>query len=176
MKRLTLVVSRKDAGRRLGDYLRNPMGCSKRLVSRLKNEPHGIMVNGLQVTVRHVLAAGDRVSIAQGPVRPLTMPVEMGPLEIIYEDDFLLAINKPPQTAMYPRYRARRGRFPARSWGIWRTMESRLAIFLITGWTEIPPGWWSLPSRLGQPRGWPGNRPGRFMQRKPSDKCRQPVA
>lgn len=109
MKRLTVSVGQEDAGRRLGDYLRKPMGCSKRLVSRLKNEPQGIMVNGLQVTVRYVLAAGDRVSIAQGPVRPLTMPVESQPLEIVYEDDFLLVINKPPQTAMYPRYRGEAG-------------------------------------------------------------------
>ncbi|MFM9413678.1 pseudouridine synthase [Peptococcus simiae] len=105
MNRLEATIGPEDAGRRLGDYMRQPLGCSKRLIRRLKTDPRGIMVNGNRVTVRYQLAQGDRVSVAQGPTRPLTMPIEDRPLAIAYEDDLVLVVDKPADTPMYPRFK-----------------------------------------------------------------------
>lgn len=87
----------------LRDFLRNKIGLSRGMVKVLKFDGGQILVNQEQVTVRKVLAQGDRVKVIFPPeVRsPSLRPIAM-PLEIVYEDEFLLIINKPAKIAVIP--------------------------------------------------------------------------
>jgi len=78
---------------------------SRSLITHLKKLPDGITVNGSHVTVRHILCAGDCLSLkwddTDEDVSETLIPTEM-PLDIIYEDDDLIAVNKPPDMATHP--------------------------------------------------------------------------
>src|SRR5699024_6248957 len=87
----------------LRDFLRNKIGLSRGMVKILKFDGGQILVNQEQVTVRKILTQGDQVKVIFPPeVRsPSLTPIEM-PLEIVYEDEFLLIINKPAKIAVIP--------------------------------------------------------------------------
>jgi 23S rRNA pseudouridine1911/1915/1917 synthase len=70
------------------------------------------------------LSSGDEVELTRPEAPPLAVPTptEM-PLAVLYEDDWLLALNKPPGLLVHPTQRVREGTlwngllFRARSWG-----------------------------------------------------------
>ncbi|MBQ6893272.1 MAG: RluA family pseudouridine synthase [Clostridia bacterium] len=86
------------SGRFLRDFLYKKLSLSRALLSDLKKKD-GIRVNGERATVRFVLNEGDTVSLALEDTYDdcdiSLYPYEM-PLDIIYEDEHIMAINKPP--------------------------------------------------------------------------------
>lgn len=96
-------VTEKHEGVLLRSYLKGTCGVSSRLLIRLKQRADGITVNGSHATVRYVLHAGDVVRIAeqddrgQDAFEAIRMPVP-----ILYEDDALLVVDKPPQMPTHP--------------------------------------------------------------------------
>lgn len=71
-------------------------GISKRTLTSIKFEGGLLLVNGQEKTVRHPLSRGDIVTVifpseevSEGLIR------QKGHLDIIYEDDVLLIVNKP---------------------------------------------------------------------------------
>jgi 23S rRNA pseudouridine1911/1915/1917 synthase len=72
-------------------------GISKRTLASVKYSGGQILVNGTEVTVRHVLEKGDAVTVIF-PNEELGegLVAEAGPLHIVYEDEALLIIDKPP--------------------------------------------------------------------------------
>lgn len=78
-------------------------GISKTALTDIKFQGGSILVNGDSKTVRYELVEGDRLTV----IFPKEMPSEgIIPqdilLDIIYEDDFLLVINKPPYMSSIP--------------------------------------------------------------------------
>ncbi len=88
----------------VSDFLRG-VGYSHKAVSRLKRLEDGILLNGTRVTVRAILHTGDRLSLAvedrPEEENPYLEPVEM-PLEILYEDEGILCVSKPPFMPTHP--------------------------------------------------------------------------
>lgn len=80
-------------------------GISHGLTARLKRIHNGITVNEKHVTVRYVLREGDVLRLATDDCfhdeNELLTPTKM-PLDIIFEDDDLIAVNKPPDMATHP--------------------------------------------------------------------------
>ncbi len=80
-------------------------GFSRGLVTRLKKIDRGITVNGEHATVRRVLHYGDKLSLLTDDMadeeNENLVPVPM-PLDIIYEDDDMIAVNKPADMATHP--------------------------------------------------------------------------
>ena len=72
-------------------------GISKRTLASVKYGGGKILVNGNEVTVRHVLEQDDAVTVIF-PKEELGggLLAERGPLTIVYEDDALLIVDKPP--------------------------------------------------------------------------------
>ena len=60
---MDFTVEKEADGRCLRDWLRAPLGVSSGLLSALKASG-GITVDGAPVTVRHILRAGEVVSLA----------------------------------------------------------------------------------------------------------------
>ena len=61
---MTVTVSPDHEGLLLRDYLRRQASISRAMLTRLKNDPAGILLNGQHVTVRAILHAGDLLELA----------------------------------------------------------------------------------------------------------------
>lgn len=88
----------------VSDFLRG-VGYSHKAISRLKRLEQGILLNGVRVTVRAVLRTGDTLSLETedraDEQNPYLEPVEL-PLSILYEDEGILVVNKPPAMPTHP--------------------------------------------------------------------------
>ncbi len=96
-------VGQQHDGVLLRSYLKGTCGVSSRLLIQLKKRTDGIQVNGEHVTVRYLLHEGDLVEIreqdtdAQDAFTPVSLFVP-----IVYEDEDLLIVEKPPQMPTHP--------------------------------------------------------------------------
>lgn len=100
---MKIIVPDEYAGRPLRDFLRREAGVSAKLLARLKRDESGILLRGERVTVRHILEGGDIVILKDyaGEKGAPIDPVEL-PLEIVYEDEYLLVADKPPNMPTHP--------------------------------------------------------------------------
>lgn len=96
-------------GRRLDKYLhdRHPR-ISRTILQRLIKEGL-VTVNGLPTKASHEPAAGDEVQVILPPPPPSEVIPENIPLDIVYEDDWLLAINKAPGIVCHPAHAGQTG-------------------------------------------------------------------
>lgn len=110
MNRIYYCADKADEGKLLKDVIKARMDVSKRLLKRLKAHPEGIMVNGVHRTVRYVVDAGDEISLAMAPSEKDSDIIhEDRPLTVVYEDDMVLVVDKPPGVTMFPRRRGELG-------------------------------------------------------------------
>nr|WP_239585242.1 RluA family pseudouridine synthase [Amphibacillus cookii] len=87
----------------LREFLREHVGLSRHMIKVLKYDGGKILLNGQIVNVRERLRAGDQIELdfpkeERGP-RLIPEPIH---LDIVYEDDFLIVINKPAKMATIP--------------------------------------------------------------------------
>lgn len=93
----------------LRTYLRNVLGLSSGLLSKMKRSPGAIMLNRCPVTVLAVLSAGDILSLSteccdkKAAEECTVLPVEL-PLNILYEDQDILVCNKPAGMPTHPSH------------------------------------------------------------------------
>lgn len=95
---MDFFVDAEYNGRLLRDFLFRRLCLSRALCTELKKRG-GITVNGSEVTVRHTLSAGDAVTLAiedtESDIDP-SLTAWDTPLGILFEDEHILAVNKPP--------------------------------------------------------------------------------
>lgn len=97
-----LVVSAADVGRRLDIFLAHQFPLYSRVHLRRVIHAGGAKVNGLAVRSAFKLRLGQQVSVVL-PELPVSGPQpENIPLEILYEDEQLAAINKPANMVVHP--------------------------------------------------------------------------
>ncbi len=104
---MTLTITEAYDGRLLRSYLKLTLGLSSAVLAKLKNREDGILVNGRRVTVRYVLHTGDIVTLADRDTPETAtervIPVEL-PLDILYEDDYVIALHKPAGMPTHPSH------------------------------------------------------------------------
>ena len=103
MRVLTHTVIEAEAGQPVKQLLLHLWGISGSFLSRLKFR-QAITVNGAPVTVRFVPRPGDVLAADVSDLpgeHPHIRPVDF-PLDILYEDEDLLLINKPAGIAVHP--------------------------------------------------------------------------
>lgn len=61
-----------------------------------------ILVNGKKLKPRYQVKAGDRITIEEPEVQKLDLVAQNIPLDIVYEDDDVLVINKPTGMVVHP--------------------------------------------------------------------------
>ncbi|UOQ86501.1 RluA family pseudouridine synthase [Gracilibacillus salinarum] len=89
----------------LRDYLHQARGISRRTLTAVKFRGGKLLVNNQEVNVRHKLAEGDIVEVIFPPeTRSELLKPEALPLDIVYEDDDVLVVNKPAYIATMPSY------------------------------------------------------------------------
>jgi 23S rRNA pseudouridine1911/1915/1917 synthase len=99
---LELVVTPDNAGQRLDAFLAHTLPKYSRVQFRKVIGAGGVKVNGQGTKVAHRLAAGDRISIILPPMNAAGPNPEEIPLDILYEDEHIVAINKPPGMVVHP--------------------------------------------------------------------------
>jgi len=83
--------------------LEQDLKLSSRLIRRLKQQS-SILVNGIPYRTIDPVKPGDRISIVWSePAGERLMPEERS-LDILYEDDWFLAVNKPAGIAIHPTW------------------------------------------------------------------------
>ena len=93
------TITEAENGMLLREYLRKTVGVSAALLTRLKKQERGILLNGERVTVRAVLHTGDSVELAiedtQADENPYVAAVARS-LTIVHEEESFLVVDKPP--------------------------------------------------------------------------------
>lgn len=101
---MEFIIEKDFDGRTVKDWLYQN-GVSRGMITRLKKLDDGLLVNGERVTVRRVLHAGDRFIVAVEDTlddgNGLLIPTDM-PIDIIYEDQDIIAVNKPCGMPTHP--------------------------------------------------------------------------
>ncbi len=97
-----LTIERTLPSVRLDAWLREKFPTvSRSEIQRLIAEGH-ILVNGRKVKPTHTPRAGERVEVRWPEARPADAQPEEIPLDVLFEDDCLLVVNKPPGLVVHP--------------------------------------------------------------------------
>ena len=103
VRRLELPISPELAGIRVGTLLRGRLGLSGTLLRRIKWLPDGILADGRRVNTRYLPQAGEVLSVRlSDPERRSGIVPDPGPLDVVYEDQDVLVLNKAPGVPVHP--------------------------------------------------------------------------
>lgn len=102
-RRLELPVTAELAGIKVDTLLKKHLGLSGTVVRRVKWLEDGILVDGVRVNTRFCPRAGQVLSVRlSDPERRSGILPAPGPLDIVYEDEDLLVLNKAPGIPVHP--------------------------------------------------------------------------
>ncbi|MGL4344981.1 MAG: RluA family pseudouridine synthase [Cellulosilyticaceae bacterium] len=101
-RELRYQIEEIDAGKSIGVFLKE-REYSRAILIELKKTPRGIRKNGVWAMVNEILRVGDVLDICleEEELSENIVPVE-GDLDILYEDEDLLVVNKPYDTPIHP--------------------------------------------------------------------------
>jgi 23S rRNA pseudouridine1911/1915/1917 synthase len=99
---LTLAVTPEQEGRTVDVLLRRALFLSGTLIKRAKSLPEGITLDGLSAPANLRVKAGQVLSVFIGDTDAGGVPPVRGPLDIVYEDEDLILLNKQPGAAVHP--------------------------------------------------------------------------
>lgn len=99
---ITYHIDNTSTGLRIEQYLRR-RGYSYQNLTQLKKMPESILINGVWSYMRTPLKSGDilTVHIKETESSPNIPPVNL-PLDIIYEDEDIIVVNKPAGMPVHP--------------------------------------------------------------------------
>jgi 23S rRNA pseudouridine1911/1915/1917 synthase len=98
---LTHIVTPGDTGRRIRQILLTRLGMSRALIQRLR-ENDRVRLNGHPVFLTQFVQAGDILNIDLQFDEDSSIIPEQMELDIVYEDEDFLALNKPPGIIVHP--------------------------------------------------------------------------
>lgn len=97
-----LIVSEKEAGERLDKLLAAHFPSQSRSYFQFLIENDCVLVNGDKIKKREKPKIGDEIEICFLLTPECSLEPENIPLDILYEDEYLLAINKPAGMVVHP--------------------------------------------------------------------------
>ncbi|MHC4985038.1 MAG: RluA family pseudouridine synthase [Planctomycetota bacterium] len=127
LRHVRIDIRRNLPNRRLDKYLSGRLG---RDVSRTALQSYiregAVTVNGQTVKPSYKIVVGDAIDMMLPVIKQLEIPPEDIPLDIVYEDDDLIAINKQADLIVHPA----RGNWTG-------TLVNGLAHYFKTNWRDI---------------------------------------
>ena len=111
---------------KLLSFLRNELQLSSSLVKRLKWQ-NAFLVNGEAAHTDHKVLPGDIITARLDEPCP-DFPPEYDPVEILYEDDALVAVDKPAGLLMHPSFYRNTGTLANRMLGYYEKTNQPCAI------------------------------------------------
>lgn len=97
----TYTLQPQDEGLKYQDILMRRFHFSRKLINRLK-EAERVWVDGVFTFLTARGKAGETLTLQLQIPETNSIPGEDLPLEILYEDDYFLAVNKPPGQVIHP--------------------------------------------------------------------------
>lgn len=102
-RRLELTVTAELAGVRVDTLLKRQLQLSGTVVRRIKWWEDGILADGVRVHTDFRPEAGQVLSVRlTGPRRSSGIVPAPGPLDIVYEDEDIIVLNKAPGVSVHP--------------------------------------------------------------------------
>ena len=92
----------KDKGKRLDAYIANMNDEITRTTAQRLIEQGHILVNGKQQKVSYKVMINDVITIEEVQAQPIEIKAQEIPIEIIYEDDDIIVVNKPKGMVVHP--------------------------------------------------------------------------
>ena len=102
METLEFTAAPADAGQRLDRWLAGQAGAPSRSALQGLVEAGFVRRNGAPANKKDKLAAGDRITLTLPDPQPIEAQPQDIPLDIVYEDDHLLVVNKPKGMVVHP--------------------------------------------------------------------------
>ncbi len=99
---MEFIVTKEEAGGRLDTFVRDHCQELTRSYAQRLIEDGSVVVNQCRVKSNFLLSEGDAVSVEIPPPQELDVTGEDIPLDIVYEDDSLMVINKPQGMVVHP--------------------------------------------------------------------------
>jgi len=97
-----IIVSEEEKGLRLDQLLAQRFPSHSRTYFQFLIEKHSVLVNGIPFKKREKPQAGDEIEICFLLTPEISLEPQNIPLDVLYEDDHLLAINKPVGMVVHP--------------------------------------------------------------------------
>ena len=107
-KALTWTVGPADGDKSVREMLFSRLQLSRSLVVKLKQQ-HKIAVNGIPVYTNFRVQSGDLIAIDIDLIEQSDILPEAAPLQILYEDEDLLVVDKPAGMPIHPSKRRQSG-------------------------------------------------------------------
>ena len=95
------IIINEDINTRIDVYLSNTLDHSRSKISKMINDGT-ILVNGKNVKSSYSLRINDVITIGEYKEEEMNIEPENIPLDIIYEDDDVLVVNKPNGMVVHP--------------------------------------------------------------------------
>lgn len=101
-KILTYTITSQEAGMQVLEFLRSK-GFSRHILTSMKPDKEALLVNGVRAGGRSILKEGDffRVRVMETATTEGIVPASL-PLNILYEDEDILVLNKPADMPVHP--------------------------------------------------------------------------
>lgn len=103
-RQLTFTVDEKYDGKKLKAFMRVRVGTSSSTLNKLKNDPLGLLLNGEHVRTVDIVHAGDILTVNLPEESGNIPTADFSSLDVLYEDEDILIINKPAGLAMHPTH------------------------------------------------------------------------
>ncbi len=98
-----------DAGKRLDHLLLEQMSGHSRARLQTWIKEGRVLVDGARAKASHLVRAGEQIEVAPAELPPLSAAPENLPIEVLYEDPGVIAINKPAGLTVHAGAGARSG-------------------------------------------------------------------
>ena len=98
---LSYRINQEDAGKTVKQIIAREFALSSRLMSKLK-KTGSIKVNGESVTVRKIVNCSDLLTVESVDTPSENVIMSDIPLDVLYEDDNILVVNKPCGMPIHP--------------------------------------------------------------------------
>lgn len=103
MRHIEFVIPKEYDNQKVLAYLKGQAKLSSRLISSLKNVENGITLNGEHIRTVDFLKEGDILAVNLPMDKSDIEPI-YHPIDIVYEDNDIIVINKPSGLAMHPTH------------------------------------------------------------------------
>lgn len=101
---IVLSVADEDAGIRIDKYISDNIADVTRSAVQGLISGENVLVNGKTVGKNYKIRSGDKITVDIPEPQPLDAAAENIPLDIVYEDDDLLVVNKPKGMVVHPAH------------------------------------------------------------------------
>ena len=104
MNQITCHITEKEEGTRLDKVLQDASGLTRSEVQNQMKEGRALLSSGKMLRPNYHVKAGDEISFSWEEKKELTLVPQNLPLQILYEDEDMIVINKARGMVVHPGF------------------------------------------------------------------------